>query len=73
MQFKNKTNAKCVLNNIINVLKEPPEYNFKNIQLESLQADFIECQIQEKCLSSKRYCGKNITFHSTRDKHIADK
>lgn len=52
MQFKNKTNAKCVLNNIINVLKEPSTYNFKNIQLESLQADFIECQIQEKCLST---------------------
>lgn len=51
MQFKNKTNAKCVLNNIINVLKEPSECNFKNIKLESLQADFIECQIQEKCLS----------------------
>lgn len=54
MQFKNKTNAKCVLNNIINVLKEPSKYNFKNIQLESLQADFIECQIQEKCLSTWR-------------------
>lgn len=52
MQFKNKTNAKCVLNNIINVLKEPSECNFKNIQLESLQADFIECQIQGKCLST---------------------
>lgn len=52
MQFKNKTNAKCVLNNIINVLKEPSTYNFNYIQLESLQADFIECQIQGKCLST---------------------
>lgn len=50
MQFKNKTNAKCALIHIINVLKEPSEYNFRNTpanQFKSLQAAFIEYQIQE--------------------------